>query len=184
MTERRFAILIDGSNLYATQKELGIQIDYKQLLSIFPGEFYRALYFTAIVENLESPLIQLLDFIEYNGWTVIKKFAKVFKDSNTGRTKIKGNMDMEMAIYALQIAPHVHDIYLFSGDGDFQILVQELQRVGVRVHVVSSMKTNPPMVADNLRRQADEFIELTDLRKNSARPAESSAFRNRFIKRS
>lgn len=167
MTERRYAILIDGANLYATTKDLQIQVDYKQLLSAFPGELYRALYFTAIVENLESPLIQLLDYIEYNGWTVIKKFAKVFKDTDTGRTKIKGNMDMEMAIYALQIAPHVQDIYLFSGDGDFQILVQELQRVGVRVHVISSTQTRPPMVADNLRRQADHFIEIVEFRKRT-----------------
>lgn len=182
MRKGRYAILIDGSNLYATTKELRIQVDYRTLLKAFNGELYRAYYFTAVVEDQESPLIQLLDWIEYNGWTVIKKFAKVFTNNTTGQTKIKGNMDMEIAVHALRVASHVEDIYLFSGDGDFQILVEELQRLGVRVTVVSSIETRPPMCADNLRRQADKFLDLRQFHTPVEERGKPSRF-NRFTNR-
>lgn len=163
--QQRIALFIDGANLYATTKTLGFDIDYKRLLKEFQsrGFLMRAFYYTALVEDQEySSIRPLIDWLDYNGYRVVTKPAKEFVDS-TGRRKIKGNMDIELAIDALELSPHIDCMVLFSGDGDFRSLVEAVQRRGVRVSVVSTVSTQPPMIADELRRQADEFIDLVQL---------------------
>lgn len=170
--DERLALFIDGSNLYAAAKTLGFDIDYKLLRAEFMrrGKMLRAFYYTALLENDDySPIRPLVDWLNYNGFTMITKPAKEFTDS-MGRRKIKGNMDIELAVNAMELAPHVDHIVIFSGDGDFRPLVESLQRQGVRVSVVSTIKSQPPMIADELRRQADNFIELYDLRDVIGRP--------------
>ncbi|MEM9062829.1 MAG: NYN domain-containing protein [Pseudomonadota bacterium] len=170
--DERLALFIDGSNLYAATKALGFDIDYKLLRSEFMrrGKMVRAFYYTALIENEEySPIRPLVDWLDYNGFTLVTKPAKEFTDS-TGRRKIKGNMDIELAVDAMEMADHVEHIVLFSGDGDFRVLVGALQRKGVRVSVVSTIRSQPPMIADDLRRQADNFIELEELKDVIGRP--------------
>src|SRR4051794_5308063 len=167
----RIALFIDGANLYATAKSLGFDIDYKRLLREFQGKgkLIRAFYYTALVEEQEySSIRPLIDWLDYNGYAVVTKPTKEFVDS-MGRRKVKGNMDIELAVDAMEMAEHLDEIVLFSGDGDFRSLVEALQRKGVRVSVVSTITTQPPMVADELRRQADEFIDLTTLQSKIGR---------------
>ena len=168
----RLALFIDGSNLYAAAKALAFDIDYKLLRKEFMqrGKLLRAFYYTALLENDDySPIRPLVDWLHYNGFTMVTKPAKEFIDSQ-GRRKVKGNMDIELAVDAMEIAPHVDHIVLFSGDGDFRPLVEALQRKGVRVSVVSTIRSQPPMIADDLRRQADNFIELDELKDVVGRP--------------
>jgi uncharacterized LabA/DUF88 family protein len=163
--QQRIALFIDGANLYATTKTLGFDIDYKRLLKEYGSRGYlvRAFYYTALVEDQEySSIRPLIDWLDYNGYRVVTKPAKEFVDS-MGRRKVKGNMDIELAIDALELAPYMDHMVLFSGDGDFRSLIEALQRRGVRVSVVSTISTQPPMVADELRRQADEFVDLVHL---------------------
>jgi uncharacterized LabA/DUF88 family protein len=167
----RVGIFIDGSNLYAAARTLGFDIDYKRLLERFSGEgrLIRAYYYTALVDDQEySPIRPLVDWLDYNGYTMVTKPTKEFTDS-TGRRKVKGNMDIEVAVDMLEMAEHLDHAVLFSGDGDFRRLVEAVQRRGVRVTVVSSIRTSPPMIADELRRQADRFIDLESLRGEIAR---------------
>src|SRR5689334_5408935 len=162
----KIALFIDGANLYATAKSLGFDIDYKRLLLEFQsrGNLIRAFYYTAVIEDQEySSIRPLIDWLDYNGYSVVTKPTKEFTDQ-TGRRKVKGNMDIELAVDAMELAPHIDHMILFSGDGDFRSLVESIQRRGVRVTVVSSLVAQPPMVADELRRQADIFIELAELR--------------------
>jgi uncharacterized LabA/DUF88 family protein len=164
-TSEKIAIFIDGANLYATSRGLGADIDYKRLLKEFQsrGNLLRAFYYTALIEDQEySSIRPLLDWLDYNGYTVVTKPVKEFTDS-TGRRKVKGNMDIELAVHAMELSSHVDHIVLFSGDGDFRPLVEAVQRKGVRVTVVSTISTQPPMVADELRRQADTFLDLAEL---------------------
>jgi len=161
----RIGLFIDGSNLYAAARALGFDIDYKRLLQEFSGQgrLIRAFYYTALVEDQEySPIRPLVDWLDYNGFTMVTKPTKEFTDS-AGRRKIKGNMDIELAIDVMEMAPHLDHIVIFSGDGDFRRLVEAVQRKGLRVSVVSTVRSQPPMVADELRRQADHFIELQTL---------------------
>lgn len=161
----RTALFIDGANLYATTKTLGLEIDYKRLLHFFEQNthFIRALYYTAITDDQEySSIRPLIDWLDYNGYTMVTKPTKEFTDS-AGRRKIKGNMDTELTVDALTLSDYLDHIVIFSGDGDFRALVEALQRRGKRVSVVSTLVTSPPMVADDLRRQADQFIEIRDL---------------------
>ncbi len=161
----RLAIFIDGSNLFATAKSLNFDIDYSRLRRYFAerSQLLRANYYTALIEEAEySPLRPLVDWLDYNGYTMITKPTKEFTDDR-GERKIKGNMDMELAIDMMGMAEHVDHIVLFSGDGDFRRLVEAVQRKGVRVTVVSSTKTQPSMIADELRRQADSFIEISNM---------------------
>jgi uncharacterized LabA/DUF88 family protein len=170
--DERLALFIDGSNLYAASKALGFDIDYKLLRTEFMrrGKMLRAFYYTALLENDEySPIRPLVDWLHYNGFTMVTKPAKEFTDS-IGRRKIKGNMDIELAVGAMELAPHVDHIVIFSGDGDFRPLIESLQRQGVRVSVVSTMRSQTPMIAGELRRQCDNFIELDELRDVIGRP--------------
>lgn len=173
----RIALFIDGANLYATARSLGFDIDYKRLLKEFQarGRLLRAYYYTALVEDQEySSIRPLIDWLDYNGYAVVTKPAKEFVDS-FGRRKVKGNMDIELAVDAMAMADRIDHIVLFSGDGDFRYLVEALQRKGIRVSVVSTITTHPPMVADELRRQADEFIDLVHLSQKVGRdPADRS----------
>lgn len=161
----RTALFIDGANLYATTKNIGLEIDYKRLLQFFMQEtrFIRALYYTAITDDQEySSIRPLIDWLDYNGYTMVTKPTKEFTDS-AGRRKIKGNMDTELTVGAMTLAEHLDHIVIFSGDGDFRALVEALQSRGKRVSVVSTLTTSPPMIADDLRRQADQFIEIKEL---------------------
>ena len=163
--QERIALFIDGANLYATAKALNFDIDYKRLLREFQskGGLVRAFYYTALVEDQEYSAIRpLIDWLDYNGYSVVTKPTKEFVDS-TGRRKVKGNMDIELAVDAMEMSEHLDHIVLFSGDGDFRSLVEAIQRKGVRVSVVSTITTQPPMVADELRRQADEFGDIVQL---------------------
>ncbi|WP_135077865.1 NYN domain-containing protein [Terasakiella sp. SH-1] len=171
--QERMGLFIDGSNLYAAARSLNFDIDYKRLLEVFAnkGHLIRAFYYTALVEDQEySPIRPLVDWLDYNGYTMVTKPTKEFTDAQ-GRRKIKGNMDIELAIDVMEMAEHLDHIVIFSGDGDFRRLVEAVQRKGVRVTVVSTTRSSPPMVADELRRQADNFIDLVDLEDTVTRPA-------------
>ncbi len=161
----RIALFVDGANLYAAARALGFDIDYKRLLALFKkqGRLVRAFYYTALIDDQEySPIRPLVDWLDYNGYTMVTKPTKEFTDAS-GRRKIKGNMDIELATDVMEMAERLDHVVLFSGDGDFRCLVEATQRKGVRVTVVSTVKSSPPMVADELRRQADNFIELQDI---------------------
>jgi uncharacterized LabA/DUF88 family protein len=177
----RIALFIDGANLYATAKSLAFDIDYKRLLALFrsKGQLVRALYYTALIEDQEySSIRPLIDWLDYNGYTMVTKPTKEFVDA-MGRRKIKGNMDIELAVDAMELADHLDHIVLFSGDGDFRSLVEALQHKGKRVSVVSTLATTPPMVADELRRQADQFIDLANMQNEIGRDPSERVQRER-----
>lgn len=180
--DEKVALFIDGANLYATAKALGCDIDYKRLLSLFrqKAHLVRAIYYTALIEDQEySSIRPLIDWLDYNGYTMVTKPTKEFTDSY-GRRRIKGNMDIELTVDAMRLADSLDHIVLFSGDGDFRSLVAALQMKGRRVSVVSTLQTQPPMVADELRRQSDQFIDLVELEPLIARdPSTRSAPRER-----
>jgi uncharacterized LabA/DUF88 family protein len=185
----KIAVFIDGANLYATAKTLGFDIDYRRLLEEFQnrGTLLRTFYYTAIVEDQEySALRPLIDWLDYNNFTVVTKATKEFIDAN-GRRKVKGNMDIELTVDAMELAEHIDEMVLFSGDGDFRSLVEAMQRHGVRVTVISTIATQPPMIADELRRQADVFTDLTVLQSKIGRdPSGRPAPRNhspQFVRR-
>jgi uncharacterized LabA/DUF88 family protein len=161
----RVALFIDGANLYSASRNLGFDVDYRNLLGFFRSRanVVRAYYYSAVVETDDySPLKPLTDWLAYNGFSLVTKAAREFTDA-TGRRRVKGNMDIELAVDMMEIAPRLDHAVLFSGDSDFRRLVEAVQRQGVRVSVISSVRTQPPMVADDLRRQADEFVELAEI---------------------
>lgn len=163
----RICLFVDGSNLYATLRSLKIDIDYKKLITAFSGEdtLVRAYYYTALGESKDYlPIHQLVDWLPYNGYTTITKPIKEFIDPIYGAKNIKGNMGIEIAVDMLDMCPHYDVAVLFSGDGDFRSLVKSVQGKGKIVRIVSSLHTNPPIIADELRRQADSFVDLYDIR--------------------
>ena len=176
--DERFCVFIDGANLYQTAKSLGYDVDYRRLLEVFSssGRLLRAYYYTALLDEQEySPIRPLVDWLDYNGYTMVTKPLKEFSHG-TGRRKFKGNMDVEITVDAMEVGETVDHIILMTGDGDFRRLIEALQRKGIKVSVISTIKTQPPMVADELRRQADFFVELADLtdyiaRAHTPRPA-------------
>jgi uncharacterized LabA/DUF88 family protein len=177
-SSNKIALFIDGANLHATAKTLGFDIDYKRLLKEFQsrGTLLRAFYYTAIIEDQEfSSIRPLIDWLDYNGYTVVTKATKEFIDAS-GRRKVKGNMDVELAVDAMELAEHIDEMVLFSGDGDFRSLVEAVQRRGVHVTVVSTISSQPPMIADDLRREADVFTDLVEFKSKIGRdPSERPA---------
>lgn len=161
----KVCLFIDGANLYSASRNLGFDVDYRNLLNFFKKQcnVIRAYYYSAVLDTEEySPLKPLTDWLAYNGFLLVTKNAREFTDQN-GRRRIKGSMDIELAVDMMEIAPKIDHAILFSGDADLRRLVESVQRQGVRVSVVSSIKTNPPMIGDELRRQADQFIELMSI---------------------
>jgi uncharacterized LabA/DUF88 family protein len=172
----RLALFIDGANLYAASKSLGFDVDYKKLLEEFRkrGVLVRAYYYTTVVEDQDySPIRPLVDWLDYNGYSLTTKPAREYTDAQ-GRKRWRGDMDIEIAVDMMLMAEHIDHAVLFSGDGDFRRLVEAVQRKGVQVTVVSTLKSQPPMTSDDLRRQADAFVELADLAPIIGRPARSS----------
>jgi uncharacterized LabA/DUF88 family protein len=160
------ALFIDGSNFYAAAKGLNLDIDFARMRAYFAKDtnLIRAYYYTAIPEDQEfSSLRPLVDWLDYNGYAVVSKLTREFIDEETGKRRLKGNMDMELALDMLKLAPHIDHAVLFSGDGDFCRLLEDVQALGVRTTVVSTNKTTPPMVADQLRRMADIYIDMVDI---------------------
>jgi len=180
-SSNKIALFIDGANLYATARTLGFDIDYKRLLKEIQsrGTLTRAFYYTAVLQDPEFTSIRpLIDWLDYNGYTVVTKATKEFIDAS-GRRKVKGNMDVELAVDAMELAQCIDQMVLFSGDRDFRSLVEAMQRRGVRVTVISTISSQPPMIADELRRQADVFTDLMELKSKIARdPSERPAPRN------
>ena len=178
----RLALFIDGANLYSAAKGLGFDIDYRKLLEEFRKRsvLVRAYYYTALVENEEySPIRPLVDWLDYNGYRLVTKAAREYTDSQ-GRKRWRGDMDVEIAVDMMEMADRIDHAVLFSGDGDFRRCVEAVQRRGVRVSVVSTIRSQPPMIADELRRQADQFLDLVSLqpliaRAHAGRPVEPVA---------
>jgi len=170
----RLALFIDGPNLYSQAKALGFDIDYKKLLDEFRkrGVLIRAYYYTALAESGDdfSPIRPLVDWLDYNGFTMVTKPAREYTDA-TGRKRWRGDMDVEIAVDMMELAGKADHLVLFSGDGDFRAAVEAVQRKGVRVTVVSTVKSQPPMASDDLRRQCDSFVDLADLGDIIGRPA-------------
>lgn len=165
LPNERTALFIDGANLYSASRNLGFDVDYRNLLEFFRNKtnIIRAYYYSAVLDTEEySPLKPLTDWLAYNGYTLVTKPAREFTDAS-GRRRIKGNMDIELAVDMLEIAPKLNHVVLFSGDSDFRRLVEAVQRQGVRVSVVSTVRSTPPMIGDELRRQADQFLELSEI---------------------
>ncbi|MGE0046652.1 MAG: NYN domain-containing protein [Hyphomonadaceae bacterium] len=170
--DEKVIVFIDGANLYSAARGLNFDIDYKKLLEEFKksARLIRANYYTALLEDQDfSPIRPLVDWLDYNGYSLITKPAKEYTDQK-GRRRVKGDMDVEISVDVLTAAEFADHIFLFSGDGDFTALVAAVQKKGVRVSVVSTVRSNPPMASDDLRRQADNFIDLTDLSSLIGRP--------------
>lgn len=170
--DEKTMLFIDGANLYSATRGLGFDIDYKRLLDEFKkrGRLLRANYYTAILEDQDfSPVRPLVDWLDYNGYALITKPAKEYTDA-TGRRRIKGDMDVELAVDMLTAADFTDHLFLFSGDGDFVSVIDAVKRKGARVSVISTVRSNPPMASDELRRQADNFIDLAELATLIGRP--------------
>jgi uncharacterized LabA/DUF88 family protein len=164
--EEKLAVFVDGASLFISSKSLGFDIDYRKLLRWISeqGRLVRAFYYTVLLEDQEVNSIRpLVDWLDYNGFTMLTKSSKEYVDSQ-GRRRIKGNIDVDLAIDMLDMAERVDHIVLFSGEGDFKRLIEAVQRKGVRVTLIGTISTQPSMVADELRRQADQFIDLNDLK--------------------
>jgi len=145
----RTALFIDGANLYSAARSLNVELDFRKMLEWFRErtKLTRAYYYTAVTEGEEfSPIKPLVDWLGYNGFSVVTKPARRFTDAD-GHRRIKGNMDIEIAVDMMELAPHLDHAVLFSGDGDFR-----------------------PMASDDLRRQADAFVDLADMTGEFGRP--------------
>lgn len=170
--DERVALFIDGANLYSAAKGLTFDIDYRKLLDEFKrhGRLVRAYYYTALVEDQDfSPIRPLVDWLDYNGYSLVTKAAKEYTDAN-GRRRFKGDMDVEITVDLMQATAFIDHAFLFSGDGDFRAAIEAVQRRGMRVSVVSTIKSNPPMASDDVRRAADNFVDLVDLANLIGRP--------------
>lgn len=164
--EERFAVFIDGANFHANTKALNFDVDFEKLLTSLKstGKMVRTYYYTALPDGTEySTIKRIADWLDYNGYTVVSKPWRDFTNIETGQRRIKGNMDIELALDMMKLSRHIDHAVLFSGDGDFCRLVTEIQDIGVKVTIVSSVKTRPPFLNDGLRRQADHFIDIADV---------------------
>ncbi len=164
--QERLALFIDGANLYAAARNLGFDIDYRRLRDWFRGKsrLVRAYYYTVLIEDQEySPIRPLVDWLDYNGYSLVTKPAREYTD-HAGRRRIRSSIDVELTVDMIEMADRLDHAVLFSGDGSYRRAIEAVQAKGTRVTVVGTVRTNPPMAADELRRQADNFVDLVQLR--------------------
>lgn len=161
-------VLIDGANMSFAMNAIGRRFDWKKLRHFFVEADYGLClglrYYTAIHERAdgEQPLRKIVDWLSYNGYLVVSKMTKSYENSD-GSTRIKGNMDIEMATDMIRFAPRVDKIHLFTGDADFTYAVKAVQDMGVIVDVYSTMQGANSIIGDDLRRQANNYIDIGDL---------------------
>jgi uncharacterized LabA/DUF88 family protein len=168
----RLGLFIDGANFHATARALGFEPDFKRLLAMLRerGRLVRAHYYTTLIEDEEEfcAIRPLVDWLAYNGYTTVTKTVRQSADPDARRAR--GRIDVELAVDAMRLHAGLDHVLIFSGNGEFRSLVAALQGLGKRVSVVSTLATNPAMIADDLRRQADQFIDLADLKDEIVRP--------------
>ncbi len=173
--QERLALFIDGANLYAAARNLGFDIDYRRLRDWFRGKsrLIRAYYYTVLIEDQEySPIRPLVDWLDYNGYSLVTKPAREYTD-HAGRRRIRNSIDVELTVDMMEMAGHIDHAVLFSGDGSFRRAIEAVQARGTRVTVVGTVRSSPPMAADELRRQADNFVDLVQLRAEFERAGEA-----------
>lgn len=160
----RVILFVDGREFSACQRALGFNVDFKLLLSVYRARarLIRAMYYTTMVVQDEDSLRPLVDWLEYNGFRLFTKSLHE-KVDREGRPYVRGNTRAEMAVDAVDMADHADHFVFFANDASFSHAAAVLQRRGKRVSVVSTMMTDPPLVADGLRRQVDHFIDLASL---------------------
>lgn len=169
--QERLGLFLDGAHLHGVARTLGFEVDYKNLLGVFrrQARVVRASYYTALLDTDDySPLRPLVDWLGYNGYHVVTKPAREYTDA-AGRRRVRGDIGIELAVDVMTLAPRLDHAIIFAGDGDLRRLVEATQQLGVRVSVVSTIRTSPGMIADELRRQADQFIDLADVAGEVAR---------------
>ena len=173
--QERLALFIDGANLYAAARNLGFDIDYRRLRDWFRGKsrLVRAYYYTVLIDDQEySPIRPLVDWLDYNGYSLVTKPAREYTD-NAGRRRFRNSIDVELTVDMMEMAGHIDHAVLFSGDGSFRRVIEAVQARGTRVTVVATVRSTPPMAADELRRQADNFVDLVQLRAEIERAREA-----------
>ena len=161
-------LFFDGANTQMAAKALSFEIDYKKLRDGFAERcnVLRSYYFQATppdgYENY-AYVKPLTDFLSYNNYHLITKPFRQFKDAD-GVVRGKGNMDIEIAIQMMKSMNKADYLFLFSGDGDFKPLLEECQLNGhAQIVVVSTLHSEPPVVSDELRKQADHYIDWANL---------------------
>lgn len=158
-------MLIDGPSIYQICRSLDVEIDYQALRSIFAdaGYLVQARYYTTILnDQLYSPLRPLIDWLSYNGFIVVTRTMKAGQDSEQCR-RLDHGIVVALAVDAIEISSRLDHVILFTGNGDFLRLVQLLQRRTVRTTVVGTVNGPSSMSSDELRRQADTFVDLRAL---------------------
>lgn len=153
----RAAVFIDGYGTHYTCKSLGIEIDYRKLSELIRRQttVIRNYYFTPLVEGQDFIAVKpLLDFLQYNGWTTVTRpYKEHYVSTNTA-----------LAVTAMEIAPAIEQAIIFSGNGDFTPLIEALKRRGIHTTVASTVRSEQSYCSDDLRRAADAFIDLDDIR--------------------
>ncbi|MXV44083.1 NYN domain-containing protein [Saccharibacter sp. 17.LH.SD] len=161
----RTSLFINGASLHHAARNLGFEVDFLALRALFEqhSSFQRAFYYAAMPETEDySPLRPLTDWLAYNGYHLVTKTAREFT-SHSGQRRVKGNMNVELAVDLIEQGPRLDHAVIISGDSDLRRAVEAIQTRGTRVTVISSVKTTPPMIGDDLRRQTDHFVELSDI---------------------
>lgn len=160
--DEKMAAFIDGAYLYTISRNLDFDIDYKKLLGWMHerSHLVRANYYTLLFEDQDySPVKPLVDWLDYNGFTMVTKTAR----EESGSRRRRSSIDVDLAVDAMDLADHIDHVLLFVGDSDYRKLIEVLRSKGVRVSVFGTIRTGSPLVADELRRMADFFYEMEDL---------------------
>ena len=174
----RTSIFIDGRSLFHTARKLDFEVDLSKFSQYFASKFQlvRCSYYTPVSEE-RTPLHNILDWLSYNGFTVS---TRVFSPDNHPPS-ISSLMSVDIIEqtlgngYAGDEPYALQHVVIVSGDGDYCPVVKFLKSRSIRVSVMSSLETEPLSISEELRRLADNFIELDDLRSELERHKKTSA---------
>jgi uncharacterized LabA/DUF88 family protein len=159
----RIAVFIDGSNFFYMQtKDLGQFLDPKKLLEYLTkfGEVTDAYYYTGEDDLQDAKQRSYLDALPYMGYSLVTKRIKTIFDPQTGTTRRKANLDIEIVLDMFNTIDNYDMAVLVSGDGDFERALQLLKSRGKQFKVLAT----DTFVASEIRRIAGmHYINLSDI---------------------
>lgn len=151
---------IDVQNTDTTTKQLlGFEIDWQRLYKFLKDDWNceKVFFYSGLDEN-NLELAKEFSDLERSGCIVRSKVIFSYKNKSrqvetkcpkcgvvfkvkilTGHNR-KANCDVDLTVDAMEYIGDTSEVYLFSGDGDFEYLIRKAVDNGTKIHIVSSAK--------------------------------------------
>lgn len=156
---KRIAILADVQNIYYTTRQAyGRQFDYRKLWQRISAEGNIVSATAYAIHRGDDRQLQFQNSLKHIGFTVKLKPYIQRSDGSA-----KGDWDVGITIDALEVAREADTVVLLSGDGDFDLLLEKLNKdygVSTEVYGVPTLTASSLINAASVYHPIEEGLLL------------------------